>query len=340
MARVAVVTGGSAGIGLATAHLFAARGWSAAILAREPARLAAAEAALGAYGRAVLAIAADVSDAEAVDAAAERIERELGPIRAWINNAMSTIVNPADRISPDEYRRVTETTYLSQVFGTLAALRHMKPRNRGAIVQVSSGLGIRAAPLQAPYCAAKFAVSGFTDALRAELIHDCVDVSLSVVYLPAVNTPQFNWARNRTGHAQQAPDPVFDPRLCAEAIHYAVAHPRREIWVGHTSLMMAVAQAVAPGFADRKAAEAWESQLTDAPAPDKAGNLFDPVPGDVGIDGRFGARTKTTRSEFWTSRERDLLVAGLAGATILGFAGLAALARTRRRLPRRLLPRR
>ena len=205
MARVAVVTGGSAGIGLATAHLFAARGWSAAILAREPARLAAAEAALGAYDRAVLAIAADVSDAEAVDAAAERIERELGPIRARINNAMSTIVNPADRISPDEYRRVTETTYLSQVFGTLAALRHMKPRNRGAIVQVSSGLGIRAAPLQAPYCAAKFAVSGFTDALRAELIHDCVDVSLSVVYLPAVNTPQFNWARNRTGHAQQAP---------------------------------------------------------------------------------------------------------------------------------------
>ncbi|WP_238296586.1 SDR family NAD(P)-dependent oxidoreductase, partial [Methylobacterium soli] len=167
MARVAVVTGGSAGIGLATAHLFAARGWSVAILARDPARLAAAEAALRAYGRPVLAIAADVADAAAVDAAAARIEGELGPIRAWINNAMSTVVCPADAITPEEYRRVTETTYLSQVFGTLAALRHMKPRNRGAIVQVSSGLGIRAAPLQAPYCAAKFAVSGFTDALRA-----------------------------------------------------------------------------------------------------------------------------------------------------------------------------
>ncbi|MER2267700.1 SDR family oxidoreductase [Methylobacterium oxalidis] len=336
MARVAVVTGGTAGIGLATAHLFAARGWSVAVIARDQGRLDAAREALSGYGRPVLAISADVADAEAVDAAAERIERELGPIRAWVNNAMSTIVSPADKIAPEEYRRVTETTYLSQVFGTLAALRHMKRRDRGAIVQVSSGLGIRAAPLQAPYCAAKFAVSGFTDALRAELIHDRVDVSLTVVYLPAVNTPQFNWARTRTGHGQNAPDPVFDPRLCAEAILYAVEHPRREIWVGRSSLMMAVAQAVAPGFADRKAADAWESQLEEEPVPDRAGNLFEPVPGVVGSEGRFGDRMKRTRSEFWTSRERDLLVLGLAGVATLGFAGLAAAARA----PRRLLGRR
>ncbi|MEA1832437.1 SDR family oxidoreductase [Methylobacterium durans] len=336
MARVAVVTGGTSGIGLATAHLFAARGWSVAVIARDQGRLDATEAALSAYGRPVLAISADVADAGAVDAAAERIEQELGPIRAWINNAMSTVVSPADKIAPDEYRRVTETTYLSQVFGTLAALRHMKKRDRGAIVQVSSGLGIRAAPLQAPYCAAKFAVSGFTDSLRAELIHDGVEVSLTVVYLPAVNTPQFNWARTRTGHGQNAPDPVFDPRLCAEAIHFAVEHPRREIWVGRSSLMMALAQGLAPGFADRKAAEAWESQLEERPVPDRAGNLFEPVPGDVGTDGRFGDRTRRTRSEFWTSRERDLVVLGLAGVAAIGVAGLAAAARA----PRRLLGRR
>ncbi|MDP4023318.1 SDR family oxidoreductase [Methylobacterium sp. NEAU 140] len=335
MARVAVVTGGTAGIGLATAHRFAAGGWSVAVIARDPARLRAAEAALAAYGRPVLAISADVADAEAVEAAAERVETELGPIRAWVNNAMSTVVSPADRITPEEYRRVTETTYLSQVYGTLAALRRMKPRNRGAIIQVSSGLGIRAAPLQAPYCAAKFAVSGFTDALRCELIHDSVDVSLSVVYLPAVNTPQFNWARSRTGHRQNAPDPVFDPRLCAEAILYAVENPRREVWVGHSSVLMNAAQILAPGLADRKAASMWDAQL-GAEAPDKAGNLHEPVPGEVGIDGRFSERTKATRTAFWTSRERDFLVMGVAGLALVGLAGAAALARAPRRLMRRL----
>ncbi|MCJ2091779.1 SDR family oxidoreductase [Methylobacterium sp. J-072] len=330
MARVAVVTGGTAGIGLATAHRFAAGGWSVAVVARDPGRLAAAERALAAYGQPVLAIAADVADPQAVDDAAARIETELGPIRTWVNNAMSTVVNPADQITPDEYRRVTETTYLSQVYGTLAALRYMKRRNRGAIIQVSSGLAIRAAPLQAPYCAAKFAVSGFTDALRCELLHDKVAVSLSVVYLPAVNTPQFNWARNRTGHRQYAPDPVFDPRLCAEAIVYTVEHPRREVWVGRSSMMMAAAQALAPALADRKAASMWSAQLSDTTIPDMQGNLYDPVPGEVGIDGRFTDRMKTTRGEFVTSRTRDLAVGGLAGLALLGLAA-AAVAATRPR---------
>jgi short-subunit dehydrogenase len=283
----------------------------------------------------VLAIAADVADPQAVDDAAARVERELGPIRAWVNNAMSTVVSPADQITADEYRRVTETTYLSQVYGTLAALRHMKRRNRGAIVQVSSGLAIRAAPLQAPYCAAKFAVSGFTDALRCELLHDRVDVSLSVVYLPAVNTPQFNWARNRTGHRQYAPDPVFDPRLCAEAIVYAAEHPRREVWVGRSSMMMAAAQALAPALADRKAATMWSAQLSDERIPDMAGNLYEPVPGNVGVDGRFSGRTKASRGEFVTSRTRDLVVAGLAGMALIGLAGTVHAARSARRLPNR-----
>ncbi|TXM74007.1 SDR family NAD(P)-dependent oxidoreductase [Methylobacterium sp. WL69] len=335
MARIAVVTGGTAGIGLATAELFAKRGWAVAVIARDPERLAQVRDRLAVHGRPVLALAADVADAEAVAGAAERVERELGPIDAWVNNAMATIVNPADRITPEEYRRVTETTYLSQVYGTLAALRSMKPRNRGAIIQVSSGLAIRAAPLQAPYCAAKFAVTGFTDALRCELIHDRVGVSLSIVYLPAVNTPQFNWARNRTGHGQYAPDPVYDPRLCAEAIVATAVTPQRDVWVGRSVLMMHAAQVIAPGFADRKAASMWDAQLTDAPAPDKAGNLFAPVPGPARIDGRFGDRTETTRSEYWTSRERDWLLAGLGGLAAIGFVGALALARGPRRLPPR-----
>ena len=334
MARVAVVTGGSAGIGLATAQHFAHRGWAVAILARDPGRLDAAAAFLRRGGAPVLVLSVDVADADAVEAAAERIEGELGPIRAWINNAMSTVVSPADRIAPGEYRRVTETTYLSQVYGTLAALRRMKPRNRGAIIQVSSGLAIRAAPLQAPYCAAKFAVSGFTDSLRAELIHDRCDVSLSVVYLPAVNTPQFGWARSRSGHAPRVPDPVFDPRLCAEAIYQAVATPRREIWVGRSVLLMAAAQTLAPGFADRKAADAWDTMLADEPARDRRGNLEAPVPGPAAIDGPAIGRAKTTRTEYWTSRERDALVLGVAGLFVLGGAALARLARS----PRRALP--
>ena len=322
-ARVAVITGGSAGIGLATAQLFARRGWSVAVLARGAERLAEAEALLAREGGRVLAIPADVADAGAVEAAAERIEGELGPIRAWINNAMTTIVSPAYRVTPEEYRSVTGATYLGTVHGTLAALRRMKPRDRGVIVQVSSGLAIRAAPLQAPYCAAKFAVSGFTDSLRSELLRENSGVALSVVYLPAVNTPQFGWTRTRTGHGQRAPDPVFDPRLCAEAIHHAVERPTREVWVGRTSVLMAVAQALLPSYADRKAAESGADMVEDEPRPDRRGNLDGPAPGRARIDGEAGERVKTTRSEFWTSRERDALVLGLAGMALLG-TGLAA----------------
>ncbi|TFZ59360.1 SDR family NAD(P)-dependent oxidoreductase [Methylorubrum sp. Q1] len=334
-ARVAVVTGGSAGIGLATAQLLAQRGWSVAILARGADRLAEAEALLAREGGRVLAIPADVADDAAVEAAADRIEQELGPIRAWINNAMTTIVGPAERITPEEYRSVTGATYLGTVHGTLAALRRMKPRDRGVIVQVSSGLAIRAAPMQAPYCAAKFAVSGFTDSLRAELIHADSHIALSVVYLPAVNTPQFGWTRTRTGRGQRAPDPVFDPRLCAEAIHHAIEHPTREVWVGRTSLMMAAAQALLPSYADRKAAESLDDMVQDGPVPDRRGNLDGPVPGPARIDGDARARAKTTRSEFWTSRERDALVLSVAGAALLG----TALAARALRGPLRLLGR-
>ena len=331
MGQIAVITGGSAGIGLATAELLARRGWSVAILARDQGRLDEAADRIGRHGSPVLTISVDVADAGAVDRAAERIERELGPITAWVNNAMSTVVAPADEITPQEYARVTATTYLGQVHGTLAALRSMKPRDRGSIVQVSSGLGFRAAPLQAAYCAAKFAVSGFTDALRSELIADSVHgVSLSVVYLPAVNTPQFGWARNRTGHEQNAPDPVFDPRLCAEAIAFAIDHPRREIWVGNSTVVMAVAQSLVPGFADRQAAGFRDAQL-GPPAAEKRGNLEDPVAGPAVIDGRFTDRVKGTRTQFYTSRQRDAAkLGGLAALAAAAFTGVWIAARHRK----------
>jgi NAD(P)-dependent dehydrogenase (short-subunit alcohol dehydrogenase family) len=332
MPRTAVVTGGSAGIGLATAEHLVRAGWQVAIIARDEARLEEARAMLAHHGR-VLAISADVADAAAVDAAADRVEAELGPIGAWVNNAMSTVVAPADRITAAEYARVTATTYLSQVHGTLAALRHMKPRGRGAIIQVSSGLGFRAVPLQAAYCAAKFAVSGFTDSLRAELIADRVDVSLSVIYLPAVNTPQPGWARNHTGREQVLPDPLFDPRVCALAIARAIDDPQREVWVGRSTAMMAIGQALVPGFADRQASGFAEQQL-GGPSADRPGNLEQPVPGPARIDGPSTGRAVTSTWDIFTARQRDLLKLGTA-AGLVGLGTLIGLGLGRARQPPR-----
>jgi len=330
MTRTAVVTGGTTGIGLATAEHLARSGWNVAVIARDKARLAEVDTMLAAHGGKVLTISADVADAKAVDAAAERIERDLGPIDAWVNNAMSTVIGPADRITASEYERVTATTYLSQVHGTLAALRYMKPRGRGAIVQISSGLGIRAAPLQAPYCAAKFAVAGFTDALRAELIADKVPVTLTVVYLPAVNTPQTGSARNHTGHDQVLPDPLFDPRLCAEAIAFAIDDPQREIWVGRSTVKMAIAQALVPGFADRQASAMGEAQLGKYVGT-KIGNLDEPVPNPARIDGDSLDRVIDSRREFFTTRQRNGLVTGI-GMALIGLGALTGygIARLRR----------
>ncbi len=332
MARTIVITGGTAGIGLAIAEKFARDGWHVAILARHEARLEQARLRLSAAeaGK-VLPISLDVADAGAMDAAAARIEAELGPIEAWVNNAMSTVVAKADHITSAEYARVTATTYLSQVYGTLAALRYMKPRNRGAIIQISSGLAIRPSPLQAAYCAAKAAVTGFTDSLRAELIADRSAITLSVVYLPAVNTPQPGWARNRSGRTQVLPDPLFDPRLCAEAVFEAVSRPQREYWVGRSTAMMALGQSLLPQGADRQAAKMIEA-MTGDPAPDRTGNLDEPAEGAAAIDGPSTDRVQSTRSEIFTSRQRDLLKAGAAGI-LLGTGAAAGLGLAR------LLPR-
>ena len=343
MAKVAVVTGGTVGIGRATAALFAERGWSVGVIARDPGRLAATEAALRAQGVQALAVAADIADQAAVMAAAEQVEAALGPVDAWVNNAMATVVSPARDITAEEYERVTAVTYLGQVHGTLAALRLMTPRNRGAIIQVSSGLGFRSAPLQSAYCGAKAAVRGFTDSLRAELIHDGLKITLSVVYLPAVNTPQFDWARNHTGRMQAAPSPVFDPRLCAQALVFAAEHPRREVYVGRSVAQMGALQRLSPGLSDRLAARMWEAQLESRPPQQPAGNLFEPISGEKGIDGRFTDRVKPARQEFWTSRQRDVVFGALAtgamglgvltmgGPLLAGLALMRVLPKSRRR---------
>lgn len=326
-AKIAVVTGGSAGIGLATAEKLAQQGWSVAILARDEERLAQAAAFLRLTGAKILPLSVDVADAQAVDEAAARIEHELGPISVWVNNAMSTVIAPADKIRPDEYARVTATTYLGQVHGTLAALRHMKPRGAGTIIQISSILGFRGVPLQAPYCAAKFAVSGFTDSLRAELIADGVDIALTMIYLPAVNTPQFNWSRNRSGQRQLAPDPVYDPRICADAVVQAIADPTREIWVGPRTLALSAGQDLAPAYADQVASGFRDDQLGE-PEAERDGNLYEPTPGPAAIDGPWTANVTSPRGQILTSRHRQMVEVGMA--TVVGslaITGLVALCR-------------
>ncbi|OWK28315.1 SDR family oxidoreductase [Sphingomonas mucosissima] len=330
--KVAVVTGGSAGIGLATAEALGRAGWSVAIIARDPARLEEAAALVRASGARALAVPADVADAAAVDAAADLIERELGPIEAWVNNAMSTVIARADEVTAEEYARVTATTYLGQVHGTLAALRHMKPRGRGAIIQISSILGFRGVPMQAAYCAAKFAVSGFTDSLRAELIAEESKVTLTVIYLPAVNTPQFSWSRNRSGRKQLAPPPVYDPRVCAQAVLRAVESPTRELWVGLRTFGMGVGQAAAPGLADQMASGFEEDQMGE-PVPDRLGNLFEPVPAPAQIDGPWQADVTSATGRIVTSRNRTALkiTLGTAGGilALLGTRSLANIVRGR-----------
>lgn len=321
------MTGASAGIGLAIAERFAKGGWQVGIIAREPERLNNAKRLLEAHGGKVVALCADVADPEAVDTAAERAAIELGSIDAWVNNAMSTVVARAVEITPEEYQRVTATTYLSQVYGTLAALRHMRSAGKGTIVQIPSGLAIRPAPLQAAYCGAKAAVTGFTDSLRAELIDEASPISLSVVYLPGVNTPQPGWSRNRSGHEQVIPDPLFDPRLCAEAVWATVEDPQREVWVGRTTAMMALGQRIAPAYSDRKAAEMASAQQ-GAPMGSREGNLEQTVTGPALIDGEAKDRVIDTRSEFFTSRHCDILKMTATGG-LLGLGALAGLGLSR-----------
>ena len=327
---IVVVTGASAGVGRATALEFARQGIDVVLLARNAARLEAASEEVRGQGVRTLPIVADVADADAVEAAANRIETEFGPIDIWVNNAMATIFAPIDRVSPDEFRRATEVTYLGQVYGTMSALSRMRKRDHGTIVNVGSALAYRAIPLQSAYCGAKYAVRGFTDAVRTELIHDGSPVRLVMVHLPAVNTPQFDWALNKLGMRPQPVPPIFQPEVPARAIVEAALNPdRREVWVGLPTVMTIVANKLAPGLLDHYLARtSYSGQLTDEPVPsDAPANLFKTADGDYGAHGRFDSRARGVSYQAVASRHRGALTLGLLG---LGCLGLTALL-TRRR---------
>lgn len=317
MVRSVVITGGTAGIGLATAEIFAKKGYNVAVIGRHAGRVDDAVEQLRAHGTDVMGFAIDVADSAALVAAAHDVARRFGAIDVWVNNAMVTVIAPADRVDADEYRRVTEVTYLGQVFGTLAALRVMKKQNFGTIIQVNSGLGYRPIPLQVAYAGAKAACVRFTDGLRSELAHEGKRIALTTVYLPAVNSTQFSgWSRNKMGHRQTAPAKFHDPRRCGEAIFKAAVRPTCDVWVGRSTLMMSFLQTLWPGAADRKAASAWEGQLADEPIAPNKGNLFDPCEGPAEIDGPEAAENVYKRSVVVTSRSRQALVVGLLVAGV------------------------
>jgi NAD(P)-dependent dehydrogenase (short-subunit alcohol dehydrogenase family) len=327
--RVVVVTGGSAGVGRATVRRFARDGADMAVLARGRAGLDATAREVEELGRRALVIPVDVADHDAVEAAADRIETEFGPIDVWVNNAMATILAPLSEIAPEEFRRSTEVTYLASVWGTMAALRRMRPRNRGTIVQVGSALAYRGIPLQAPYCGAKHALQGFLESLRAELEHEDSNVRVSMVQLPALNTPQFTWARTRMPKEPQPVPPIFQPEVAAEAIVWAADNPRRELMVGWPTVKAIVGNAVAPGLADRYlAATGYDAQQRDEPHdPSRPDNLFEPVDEDRGAHGPFDGQAKDSSVQAALSRHRRAL--GLGSLAAGAAAVLAGVLRTR-----------
>lgn len=311
-----MVTGASAGVGRAVARALGRRGCRVGLIARDSARLAQAAAEVQALGGWALPLPLDVADADAIEDAAGRLEDAFGPLDAWINGAMATVYSPAYLMAADEVARVTAVTYLGTVHGTLAALRRMRPRNYGRIVQVGSALAYRSIPLQSAYCAAKAAVRGFTDSVRGELIHeDLAGVRLCMVQLPAVNTPQFDWARNRMARRPQPVGPVYQPEPVAEAIVRATRSCPRELWVGWPTAKAILGTMAAPAVADRRAARAWDGELDPDAAPREADNLYTPVAGAWAAHGRFD------------DRARDRVPAAPESAVRLGAAAaLAAMA--------------
>ena len=321
---VVVVTGASAGVGRATAVAFAQSGYNVGLIARGRDGLDGARRDVEAAGGHALVLPADVADPDQVFGAADRIIGEWGNIDVWVNDAMATIFSPVHEITPEEFRRVTEVTYLGQVYGTMAALKHMQRRNAGTIVQVGSALSYRAIPLQSAYCGAKFAIRGFTDALRSELKHDSSGIRLTMVQLPAVNTPQFDWARNRLPKCLQPVPPIYQPEAIAREIVRAARDAPRELWIGRPALKAIIGTMLLPRLGDRiLASEGYSGQMTTEPSrPDRPDNLFQPVAGDPGAHGRFDDRATRTVIGFnpiWLRvGAACVLLAIIGGAAVVG----------------------
>jgi short-subunit dehydrogenase len=323
--EVVVVTGASSGVGRAIAHAFAKRRAHIGLLARGQEGLDATASEVEALGGAAIAIPADVADAEQVEAAAAAVEARFGGIDVWVNDAMATVFAPFTEITAEEFARATQVTYLGTVYGTMAALKRMVPRNRGAVVQVGSALSYRAIPLQSAYCGGKFAVRGFTDSVRTELLHNHSRVWISMVQLPAVNTPQFSWCRSKLPDHPQPVAPIFQPEVPAEAVYWAAHHRRREITVGASAIKAIIGDKLAPRAADWYLARTGyaSQQITDMPIdPDRPDNLFEPVPSLAATHGMFDDRAHPRSYQLWATTHRRLITGVLAGAgtvaTVLG----------------------
>jgi NAD(P)-dependent dehydrogenase (short-subunit alcohol dehydrogenase family) len=325
--RVVVVTGASAGVGRAAARAFAERGDCVALLARGRESLTAAQREVEERGGRGLAIPVDVADSAAVEEAAAGVESELGAIDVWVNNAMASVFARFADFSPEDFKRVTDVTYLGYVYGTMAALRRMLPRDRGVIVQVGSALAYRAIPLQSAYCGAKHAIEGFTESLRCELAHDNSKVRVTSVQLPALNTPQFHEVKTTFGRHPRPVPPIFQPELAADAVVWAAEHPRREFRVGWPTTKAILANCVVPGLLDRYLARTgFEAQQADWPIePNRPDNLYMPVPGDRGAHGEFDDEAKDHSAHWLITRRRGWSIVGLPAAA----ATLWSLARSR-----------
>lgn len=318
---VVVVTGGTAGVGRAVAREFARTGANVAVLARETGRLEETRQELVGCGVKALAIQADVADAAQVEAAATRIEQELGPIDVWVNNAMVTVVAPVAEMQPNEFERVSDVTYLGTVWGTMAALKRMRPRNRGTIVQVGSALAYRSIPLQSAYCGAKHAIRGFTESVRTELLHERSEVHITLVELPAVNTPQFDWCRTTLERSPQPVGRVYQPEVIAQAIVWAAQSGRRETYPTLSSALPIWTDKLAPGLLDRYLARAayGGQQSSQTVGPERPDNLFTPVTLRVGARGRFDAIARSHSTSLWVNRNRTGLLLGAVILVALGW---------------------
>jgi len=323
--KVAVVTGASSGIGRAVARELSRTGADVALLARGVDGLEAAAREVEANGRRALLFPLDVADAGAVDHAADRIVAEWGKLDVWVNDAMVSVFAPVSETTAAEFRRVTEVNYLGFVHGTLAALRHMRPRNSGVIVQIGSGLAYRSIPLQSAYCASKAAVRGFTDSLRSELVHQRSEVRVTMLQLPAVNTPQFDVVRSRLPDHPQPLPPIYQPEVIARAVLRAVLHPRREMWIGWSVTKAIIGQRLIPGVLDRYLARrAWNNQTTKRlppghPVKHGRDNVDQPIPGDRGARGPFNSTSRAFSTNSWLRRRLGWMVvtAASAGAFLL-----------------------